>query len=209
MHYNGMHDQARESMIEVEIKFILGASPPPSFISQARFQSDNTFTDTYYDDKDYSLTTQNRWLRARDSHFELKMPLHGTRNDKVAVTRFQEYTDEEKIRSILGIQRRAHLRDDIQNQGYQPFASFTTIRKIYQLEGFTVVLDETDFGYRVGEIEIMVEKKSDLSRAQKKLESFLSRHGIQQKPVRTKVAEYLKGKRYHHYRRLATAGIVT
>ncbi|XP_077364591.1 thiamine-triphosphatase isoform X2 [Festucalex cinctus] len=61
------------------------------------------------------------------------------------------------------------------------FAEFTTVRRTFTLEedGVHVDLDETDFGYAVGEIEVLVSEGGDMQAALDKIERTAKKLGKQ------------------------------
>ena len=74
---------------------------------------------------------------------------------------------------------RAHLPADpglgFDNDfGLDAIADFETHRRTFLADGrFTVVLDVTDFGHRVGEVELMAE---DAERAHREIGAFLEKY---------------------------------
>ena len=199
-------------MIEVERKFALTEEAERALTGDAEFVKEKSFMDVYYDTPSYLLTTQDLWLRERDRKFELKIPLHDRNRADFSATRYREVDDEAGIRQALEIPMRGAFLDDVEEEGYQPFCYLTTIRRKYRKNGFTIdcdtVTSDDEFVYRVGEVEMIVEDESQMGEAQKKIEKFLTDHGIELKPVRGKVLEYLKIKRPEHAQALEEAGIV-
>ena len=52
------------------------------------------------------------------------------------------------------------------------FADLKTVRKCYTKDDVNVVIDSTDWGYRVGEIEIVVPDQDQVIQATKKIEDL-------------------------------------
>lgn len=63
-------------MIEVEKKFILNDKEKERLFKDAEFISEKIFTDIYYDNENFDLTSKDKWLRLRQDKFELKIPVH-------------------------------------------------------------------------------------------------------------------------------------
>src|SRR5579864_1260452 len=90
-------------MIEVEKKFILTPDQEKKLIEGAEFVVEKQFTDIYYDDKDFSLTTKDIWLRERDSKYELKLPMNKSSERRV-VDQYRELDVEDDILAHFGAQ---------------------------------------------------------------------------------------------------------
>lgn len=182
-------------MIEVEKKFLLKKRGEERLIENAEFVKELVLTDTYYDTKDYSLSKRNTWLRARNGHFELKIPLQDiSRSNEEAsfVDQYDEIRTEEEIRKALGISSNKILSKDLEISGYHPFTTFTTTRKRYKKEGFTIDLDIVNYGYNVTEIELMVKNNSEVEEATKKIIAFAKKQKLTIAPVKGKVLEWMK-----------------
>lgn len=136
----------------------------------------HAFHDTYYDSHQ-TLSKHGLWVRKR-----LSLPgpckWEAKRSRKPAVdflrTTFEETNDTSQILKML----KAYIptaSDHSQNFGLEEMCQFTTWRNSFEVnEKFNVVLDETDFGHRVGEIEVMAE---DPDVAHKEIENFKGKHG--------------------------------
>lgn len=196
-------------MIEVEKKFILTEKEKARLVEGAEFLNEEIFTDIYYDTNDFSLTSNDRWLRSRDGKFELKIPLH--QGADRLVDQYSELRDDQKIREALNIFSKESLFDDLTQRGYRSFCVCKTTRKKYKKGLFIIDLDIADFNcftYTIGEIELTVNKKSEIKSAVDKILSFAGEHELAIAPVRGKVIEYLKRMRVDHYRSLIQAGVV-
>ncbi|MFN0065269.1 MAG: CYTH domain-containing protein [Chlamydiales bacterium] len=176
-------------MIEIERKCYLEPRHIAGIRKLGKLLFRSTFTDVYYDTKDYSYTRQNIWLRKRDGVYELKRRL------KTEV--YEEITQMEEIEKIVDLEK------------VHPFATFATTRERYKLFNVTVDLDLTDFGHEVGEIEILVEKESEVPKAEKKLDSMLAQFGIDStKKPQKKIAAYLERESSAHYHILKNLGVI-
>lgn len=196
-------------MIEVEKKFILNEQNKKRLIKDARFLNERVFTDIYYDTKIFSLTSNDKWLRSREGKFELKLPLYkGT--DRLA-DQYNELRDEQKIREALNMPSRRSFATDLMKAGYSPFCTQKTTRRKYKNGHFIIdldIVDFQDFTYNIGEIELLVDKKSDIEKAIKKIMAFAKEQKLTIAPVRGKVIEYLKRVKPSHYQALVQAKVV-
>lgn len=196
-------------MIEVEKKFSLATDDSSKLIAGAKSLGEKVFTDIYFDDESYSLTSKDKWLRLRDDNFELKLPMN---NDLAAsrrdIDQYNELTDENKIRKALGIREGKDLKKDLAAKGFRPFCSLVTTRKKYKKGRFTIDLDEIDYGYGLGEIEVMVESKLKIPGALEEIDNFAEENGLNLTRVRGKVIEYLRRFKKEHYQALVDAGVI-
>lgn len=196
-------------MIEVEKKFILSDKDKERLIEDAQFLNERIFTDIYYDTKNFSLTSNDKWLRSRDGRFELKLPLHG--GAKRLADQYDELEDEQKIREVLNLPPNGNLADDLAEAGYSPFCVCKTTRRKYKRGPFIIDLDMVDFQdftYNLGEIELIVNDRSEIDGAIEKIMAFAKEQNLTIAPVRGKVIEYLKRVRPNHYQALVRAGVV-
>lgn len=196
-------------MIEVEKKFILNEQDKERLTKDAQFLNERVFTDIYYDTEIFSLTSKDKWLRSREGRFELKLPLHGG-TDRLA-DRYDELEDEQKIREALNLPSNGNLADNLVKNGYSPFCTCKTTRRKYKKEPFIIDLDIVDFQnftYNIGEIELMVNDKSEIEGAIEKIMNFAKEQNLTIAPVRGKVIEYLKRVKPNHYQALVQAKVV-
>lgn len=197
-------------MFEVEKKFILSESDIARLVEDADFVGEKTFTDIYYDTKEFALTKNDIWLRKRGEDFELKLPMH--LGDKNFSQQYQEIEGEEKIREIFAIAAINDFESDINAFGYKPFCNCVTTRKKFEKEGFVIDLDTVVYDdksiYNIGEIELMVKEKQQMPEALEKIEKFAQKNELKSLPVRGKVIEYLLRSKSEHYRALVAAGVV-
>lgn len=196
-------------MIEVENKFILSESDISHLTEGAEFLQEKVFTDTYYDTEDFILTSQDKWLRSRAGKFELKLPLY--QGVERIIYAYDELEKEEDIERALGFEVDENFIDSLVDKMYLPFCVCKTTRRKYKNGDFNIDLDTVEFEeftYSLGEIEVMVNDKSEVERATAKIMAFAERRGLKIAPVRGKVIEYLKGIRPDHYQALLKAGVV-
>lgn len=196
-------------MFEIEKKFLLSPAQEKKIKKGAKFLGAKVFTDTYFDRGAFELTQNDIWLRTRGKNAELKMPLEGEKeNNSIYCNRYEEFCTEQEIRQILNIRKGSSFLDDLHTDGYRPFVSLATHRQTYQRDRFHIDIDAVDFGYELVEVEMMVESEKDARNAEKEIERFSRNMGLELKPVRGKVIEYLFRKNPEHYKVLKEAGVV-
>lgn len=196
-------------MIEVERKFILKEETINKLTKGAEFISKKTFTDTYYDTANFSLTTKDMWLRQRGDRFELKVPLNqGESMTNRVLDQYEEYETEEEIRKILNLPEKKTLKEDLEESGYCPIATLTTTRKKYKKGEFIIDFDTIDFGYSIGEIELMIKDKSEIKEASDKIIAFAEENGLIITAVLGKLVEYIRRNDSEHYQALVNAGVI-
>lgn len=196
-------------MIEVEKKFILNEQDKERLTKDAEFLNERVFTDVYYDTEIFSLTAKDKWLRSREGRFELKLPLH--EGAERLADQYDELEDEQKIREALNLPAKGNLADDLVMAGYSAFCTCKTTRRKYKKEPFIIdldIVDFQDFTYNIGEIELMVNDKSEIEDAIGKIIDFAKSQNLTIAPVRGKVIEYLKRVKQEHYQTLVKSGVV-
>lgn len=161
------------------------------------------FHDQYFDTSQFDLTLRDMWLRKRKGQWELKCPAARLGADEVTdgeqrkaaelCTRYKEITD------LPGIQLRVKeaIRDRdtelsslLHNESWPSemnlacFAEYTTVRRSFRLEeeGVQIDLDQADFGYHVGEVEVVIPEGGDVKSALEKIERAARKLG-ELKPV--------------------------
>lgn len=193
-------------MIEIEKKFIPTEKIQEFLKTDAVFKATEKFTDIYYDTNDYHLALQDVWLRKRGNVYELKETKIRGKNDKLARTA-NETVGDAQIASYLGIDIITSLQDALVNAGYIPFASITTTRSTYTIEGFTIVLDDTDYGYQIGEIELLTDDIAHQGACEERILAFMQSRNIPAVYVRGKVPEYLRRTNSDLFMHLVNAGV--
>ncbi len=191
-------------MIEVEKKLILTPEQEKALVEGAEFIGEKKFTDTYFDDKDFSLTIKDIWLRERDGKYELKLPMNKLSESRVS-DQYRELDVEDDILAHFGA-RGINIKDFLTKKGYLPFCTITTTRRKYKKDGFVIDLDVMDFGYTLAEIELMVDDESKIKEATQAIINFATKYGIGKEIlVRGKVLEYLRRKNPAHFQALMDA----
>jgi len=195
-------------MIEVEIKFPLINGNEQRLVADARLISKSVVKDIYYDDAKHSLTLADYWLRKRNGKFELKLPANpSAQNAEYVARRYTELTDEKDILKALELDG-----DDITKaiaNNYQPIAELATTRHSYKNGQFRIDIDRTNFGYSIGEIEMLVKGPTHTKTAERELENYLHQHNIAYSHGHIgKVAHYIQRHNPTHFHQLVEAGVV-
>ena len=194
-------------MIEIEKKFILNDEQEKKLLKGAEFLGEKRFTDTYYDDSRYSLTTRDLWLRGREGKFELKVPMNVS-IDRRITDQYQELETDYEIASYLKLSTDGALADALTASSYRPFASITTTRRKYRRDGYNIDLDAADFGYNIVEIEHMTDNESHIKETTQKLVEYARTYGLLGGIVHGKVVEYLKRNNPAHFQALIDAKVI-
>jgi len=196
-------------MIEVEKKFILTPEQEKILIEGAEFLGEKQFTDIYYDDKNFSLTKKDIWMREREGKYELKLPMNESLENRVS-DQYRELDIEADILAYFGVKDKA-LKDFLIEKEYKPFCEITTTRRKYKKEGFVIDLDVMDFGYTLVEIEFMTDDESKIQEATSKIIAFAKKHTItptKEILIRGKVVEFLRIKNPAHFQALIDAKVI-
>ncbi len=197
-------------MIEVEIKVSLEGEAEKKLIEGAQLLSEKTIDDAYYDTADYGLTTRDFWLRKRNGRFELKKPVNNEWEfDKRKANQYEELEDDEAIKTALDLPKESSLETELQACGYTVFCRVVSTRRKYRNQEFAVDLDKADFGFELGEVELMVEDALKAEEAEKKILAFLEEKGISTEVRKTgKIIEYIKRFNPNQYEILQKAGMI-
>ena len=157
-------NMAAKRLLEIESKFAF----KPSLVStlqsngglpafrQLETLGTHKFTDTYFDTQDI-LSKNGIWLRQRmdnkSATLEAKIRVSG---DFTRST-FEETTDQNLIRDLIR-QHVPQYSEEKANLGLNILAKFMTLRQAFRADDkFAIMLDHTDFGHSVGEVELMAE----------------------------------------------------
>lgn len=151
------------------------------------------FHDQYFDTPKFDLTLRDVWLRKRKGCWELKCPTtvdgaeetSGEQRKAAALcTRYKEITSlpeiqlrvKEVIKDVCEDRETSPSQEDeeswLSKMNLVCFAEFATVRRTFTLaeEGVQIDLDQADFGYHVGEIEVLVPQGGDVQSALEKIE---------------------------------------
>ena len=181
--------QLDDKKVEIERKFAVTSDAGDRILQAGgKCVKESTFEDVYFDTDSYQLTLADHWLRKRDGCWELKAAVHQDKLNETC-TKYAEYESENEILSRLDAifdnnteaesDQARDMEEYIKQCNLQPFATFKTTRTCYQMEDdhdVSVVLDSTDFGFNVGEIEIMA-SQSKTDDAVDRLEQLSKRLG--------------------------------
>lgn len=166
--------------------------------------------DQYFDTPEFHLTLRDMWLRKRKGCWELKCPTAtgcetdapgGKQSEAAALcTRYREITSLPEI-YLRVTEALKDTREDRESEaGFSQedeswlsklnlvcFAEFTTERSSFTLkeEGVQIDLDQADFGYRVGEIEVLIPEGGDVQAALEKIRQTAEKLGINFQTVNT------------------------
>lgn len=196
-------------MIEVEKKFLLQPEEIDRLIEGAKPLGEKIFTDVYYDNSKFDLTGNDKWLRARDGKFELKLPMnYGVSATERLHDQYEELENPEDIARAVGIIFTGDLKMNLEAHGFAPFATITTTRKKFEKGEFHLDFDTADYGFSVAEIEVMVEDASQMDEALAKIRNFAEGHGLQLSPILGKVPNYIKKFNPKHYQFLVDKGVI-
>ena len=163
------------------LKILISNRGQPPFSSPTTIHS-KLFRDTYYDRED-RLSGRGLWVRKRllyDSRKGFGGYKTGTWEAKQSMpgSSFVRSTyDETQNPSRIWQMIKQHIPTcpgPDEHFGLEEMCRFETHRRSFVVdEKFTVVLDETDFGHAVGEVELFAE---DADRAHVEIDAFLARY---------------------------------
>lgn len=145
---------------------------------------------------------KDMWLRKRKGCWELKCPTttvnrteetSGEQSKAAALcTRYKEITNlpdiQQRVKEVIKEDTDSETAEKISSQEDESwlskmnlvcFAEFTTVRRSFTLEeeGVQIDLDQADFGYHVGEIEVLVPEGGDEQSALEKIERTAQKLG--------------------------------
>lgn len=205
--------------MEVERKFVFGPETEAQLLELgASLTRRLVFRDTYYDTAGYALTLQDHWLRQREEGWELKRPVALTGGHGGPATQYCEVTEHVAIAShlcqALGIapmMNPSSMEELLGLLGLEAFATYVTDRRSYALPSgqVHVDLDEADFDFSVGEVEVVVDSADRVEEALKKVNRLCTELGVTgSHRVPGKMSTYLQRFRPAHHQRLLEAGVL-
>jgi len=223
--YSVMGKSDLRTVIEIERRFPFDSETENRLREAgASAVSEKSFTDTYYDTKDFRLTGADHWLRRRDEKWELKYPSPIRLSDNAA--EYVESDDEIEMDGILekllevpmDHSARDTLTDPLSRwDSLIDFSTIRTTRKKFTLNGVVIDLDSADFGFAIGEMEVLVIKTGDgevdtknHENALKALDETALTLGIvfNSKRLHGKVTTFLRQRRRKHYDYLVERGVL-
>ena len=164
-------------MLEVEKKFKIPADFTRVLREQGwKYLKEIQLKDTYFDTEGYELVRNDHWLRQRGTKWQLKCPTIEKASTSVRIDSYEEIEEEKNIFERLAIVLKvaqstlsAKTTNVVHVFGLKPIAEFESNRTKYRLGSFTIDLDKTNFGYELGEIEVMCENKDQMPDATAKI----------------------------------------
>lgn len=172
----------------------------PFFFYLAACVGQRQFHDQYFDTPKFGLTLRDMWLRKRKGCWELKCPTTVDGSEETSgekskaeglCTRYKEITNlpeiqlrvKEVIKDVCEDSETGASEEEeeswLSKMNLVCFAEFTTERRSFTLqeEGVQIDLDQADFGYHVGEIEVLVPDGGDVQSALEKIERTAQKLG--------------------------------
>lgn len=130
--------------------------------------------------------------------FELKLSTPDSNLN--GVFSYQEVTEipiiQNEISRLLNVKKT--LKEMMNENILLPYSNFTSRRRKYKLNEFTFDFDETDFGYQVGEVEILV-NDNEVHQGREKIEKLFKSLNLQKTNTDGKLIEYVKLKNPKHF----------
>uniref|UniRef100_A0A3B5LAB0 Thiamine triphosphatase n=1 Tax=Xiphophorus couchianus TaxID=32473 RepID=A0A3B5LAB0_9TELE len=220
-----------EPTVEVEQKFLFDSDTLKAIEDIGDCVGQKRFHDQYFDTPDFQLTLRDVWLRRRKQSWELKCPIDPvkgaaeTGREQSLCTRYKEITNlpeiYQRVKEVIKDAREdcdADVPPSDEDDSWLSklklccFAEFTTTRRSFTLkgeDGVKIDLDQADFGYHVGEIEVLVPEGGDIQSAQEKIRHTAQRLGLnQERRVEGKMTVYLKRYRPEQYAILLSAHVL-
>ncbi|XP_044194855.1 thiamine-triphosphatase isoform X2 [Thunnus albacares] len=220
--------------VEVERKFLCSADTLKTLEEMGVCDGQRQFHDQYFDTPVFDLTLKDMWLRKRKGCWELKCPTttvnrteetSGEQSKAAALcTRYKEITNlpdiQQRVKEVIKEDTDSETAEKISSQEDESwlskmnlvcFAEFTTVRRSFTLEeeGVQIDLDQADFGYHVGEIEVLVPEGGDEQSALEKIERTAQKLGLTgHQRVEGKMNIYLKRNRPEHYEKLLSEHVL-
>jgi len=181
------------NMIEVEKSFILLDDQIEDLVKDAVLFEEIVNHDVYYDEKDWRLLKSDIHLRLRNGVIEMKKMVPGLKKSSgVGISGFfEEMTDHNQIKKVLGIESNINLADVLPSQRFYVLAKYQIKRTSYKIDQFRIDVDQTDFGYNMVDIEILVDDENMAIKAEGEIAQFAQTHSLGNSPHRDKLREYL------------------
>ncbi len=178
-------------MIEVEKRYQLTDEQEKALLEGAEFQGEKLVHDVYYDYPDYRLTKKAIRLRKRGDRFELKIRKEAGVNG--------ELENEKEIADYFDLTESV---TKFVEQNLIKVIEYTTTRKKYKKDSFTIDIDNTDFGYKICEIELLVNEDIEVGEAISLIKEFAEKYGFENQKTLPKRVGYLKRFKPEVYREL-------
>jgi len=161
--------------IEVEQKFVVPEDYSRILLEAGgKLVGEKEMVDRYRDDQDFSLLSNDFWLRQRsrglEEMWELKLPA-GRR--EAGGTIYREVSDLQTIRMLL---KEVGVQEDVDQLDL--LVEVSCKREEWSLEEMTIVVDKMADGYSVGEVETMVRGKEGREEALARVKETASKLGV-------------------------------
>ncbi|KAI9763321.1 MAG: hypothetical protein M1840_000586 [Geoglossum simile] len=182
-------------LLEVEQKFCFSPSlvrllhlnkgNPP--FSSLRYLGTNRFHDAYFDRTSHTLAHNSIWIRRRDARWEAKRRTEG---DFIR-SAFEEINSPGRIHDLI-CRYLPGSPNAQENFGLDMYCQFRTTRETYLADRkFSIMLDKTDFGHSVGEVEVEAE---DAVEALREINAFMDKYPwfFQKERPKSKLTAYFE-----------------
>jgi len=170
-------------MIEVEKKFQPTKEKLEKLLSDSEFITRKKINDIYWDFSDYRLLKESTRFRLRNGSFELKI--------KNKLGGDQEIENEEEIKKYFKTELKL---SEFIKKNLVLLMEYKTDRVKYKNGIFEIDIDHMtsekfkDFVFDMCEIELMVEKESEIKDALLKIEDFAYKYGLEKTKIHKKEA---------------------
>jgi hypothetical protein len=132
------------------------------------------------------------------------------------IDKYAELTDEpaiieflERNKYLVGSNARRGIALNITTGVLFPYATLETTRTKFLMDDVTIDLDETDFGYSIGELEIMVTSEDAIQQAEDKIRLFAKQHNLPTpRNLQGKVLTYIYRNNKEQYELLKSSGVL-
>jgi adenylate cyclase class IV len=186
-------------MIEIEKKFQPTEEQMKSLLVDAELVKTKDIVDIYYDTPTFEYFKKDIKLRLRNGEYELKIIIKNS--TKSGAKQAIEITEPKEILANLGFDTSLDL-DRVVKEKLEVLVDLRTHRTEYKKEGFTIDVDETNFGNKSCEIELVFEDESESVEAEQKIIDFAKKFGLEMTNPPTKIGEYLRIYRPEVYKEL-------
>lgn len=184
-------------MIEVERKFLLTSHILEKVKQESleKYPPKVVLLDVYYDTVTNALMSHDMWLRKRNNIWQLKSRVDGSAKH-CETTQYLESENKDEILSIITPllsegRNTLGLSELVDCGTLLVIMELTSSRQSFHIGHLTVDVDQTDFGFDVGEIEVLVEKQSDIPAAVEDIELLARKLGVSTWTHEGKVDNYL------------------
>ena len=195
MAHVGRQGPPSTNVIEVERKFMFTEESEQKLNAMGgRMIKAQSFHDVYFDTNDFKLALSDFWLRQRDGQWQLKCPPPRRQHGDSTATQYAELDEQvdivKAVTPVLLAEKDGHeplkninpdlmsVSQVVESFGCCEIASYRTDRKTYSVEDLRVDLDSADFGFQVGEIEVLVSDERKLSDALHQIMALAQKLGL-------------------------------